>query len=199
MSLNQLVTKTGDGLDINVNSLACLSLNGLTPSNGVYMLIGDGDEITLTTDEKSLFEGSTGVGSLVVPANILQISAYHFNLSGTFGSNSGDTITIRFTMGTASLTTVVQLTNAPNEFFEIESDFSVKAIGGPGTASITSNLEFTYSDAGANNFRGHRDVVENNTTFDTTINNTLDVSVEFSSTDSKNKIQLIQCILTRVF
>ena len=93
---------------------------------------------------------------------------------------------------------MVSLTNSSNEFFEIEIDFTIRQIGGTGVADIVANIDFTYSDSGATNWRGSRDVSVNNTTFDTTISNTLDVTCQFSSTSANNSLQTRQATLGQV-
>ena len=86
-----------------------------------------------------------------------------------------------------------------NEFFELEADFSIRSIGGIGSASISTNFDFTYSDVGATSWRGSRNCTVNTTTFDTTVSNTLDVRAEWSSASANNSIQCRQLILNRTF
>lgn len=163
------------------------------------MTTTDGNVISATTAETSLFLGSTGVGSLTVPAGAFSISSYHLNLSGAFSSRSGDTMTIRLNNSALLGIIVSQLTSSVNESFEIECDFSIRVLGGLGVAEISTNFDFTYSDGSTSNWRGDRNVAVDSTTFDTTASNTLDVTVEFSSNNSSNSIQLLQGILTKTY
>jgi hypothetical protein len=174
-------------------------LNNLTPIGGVYMTTTNGNVISGTVAEVSLFLGSTGVGGLTVPANAFSISSYHLNLSGAFSSNNGDTMTIRLNNSALLGILVSQLTGSVGESFEIEVDFSIRKLGGLGVAEISTNFDFTYSDGASTNWRGDRNVAIDSTTFSTLISNTLDVTVEFSSVNANNSIQLLQAILTKVY
>jgi hypothetical protein len=184
--------------NINCSSLTVSEINGLTPTGGVYMMTGEADAIFETRAETSILIGSTGVGSLLVPANEFAISSYHFNLSGNVSTVNGDTLTIRLNNGVSLASFVVDLTSSQNEV-ELEADFSIMKRGGPGEAEITTNFDFTYSDAGSTAWRGKRICVTNNTTFDTTIDNTLSITVQWDTTDNNNSIQCRQAILTKTY
>lgn len=161
-----------------------------------YVGLSNGAVITATTAELSLMPAS-GIGSLTVPANSFQVGdVYHLVISGSLNSQNGNTLTIRWkTNGATGMTIIVGLDGAANEFFELEGDFIIRAIGGAGIASIASNFEFTYSDAPASTFRGDRISAINNTTFDTTISNTLDITVQFNTNSASNRIQSQICYL----
>ena len=190
------------GLDMNngaVNSVS--SINNITPVGGLYAGTSDGTLITATTTESSILPLS-GVGpGLTLPANGFSIGdSFHFVCSGDFSSNNGDTATLRIKANGTNLgVIVVQLTGATNEFYEIEIDFTIRNIGGAGVADIVSNIDFTYSDSGATSWRGSRVVFINNTTFDTTISNTLELTCQFSSSSANNSIQTRHATLGKVY
>ena len=190
-----------DGTDTeSLLNFKCPSINGRTPSGGLYAGTSDGTLITGTTTETSILPLSS-VGGLTIPANaFVQGESFHFVCSGSFSSNNGDTATLRVKANGTSLgDIIVSLTGSSNEFFEIEIDFTIRQIGGVGIGDIVSNIDFTYSDAGATSWRGSRNVSVNNTTFDTTISNTLDVTCQFSSTSANNSIQTRQATLGQVY
>ena len=171
----------------------------LTRSQGLYMITNEALTVTGTV-EKSLLQGVTSVGSLTVPANGFEISSYHLNVSGAFNSANGNTITIHLKANNIILGTVIAtLVSTTSQFFEIETDFSIKKLGGAGVAKIVSNFDFTYSDIGTSGFRGNRAVSINNSTFDTTINNSLDITAFFSTTSVANSIACYSCILNRIY
>jgi hypothetical protein len=176
-------------------------INGLTPYGGVVMSTSDAQPISATTTQTSLFAGATltPLDGLTVPANTFTISSYHFNMAGNISTNNGDTLTLSLYNGGLLASLVVDLTGSSNEFFELEADFSIRSIGGIGSARISTNFDFTYSDNGATAWRGSRNCTVNTTTFDTTISNTLDVRAQWSSASAANSIQCRQLILTRVF
>ena len=189
-------------LDMNNNPINNVSLiNNITPAGGLYMTRSDANIISGTVTQTSLFAGATFTPAtgLTVPANAFQISSYHFNMSGNISTNNGDTLTISLYNGGILASLVAPLTGSSNEFFELEADFSIRTLGAATIASISTNFDLTYSDSGATSWRGKRTCVVNNTTFDTTISNTLDVRAQWSSTSANNSIQCRQAILTRTF
>jgi len=205
MSINHLVSQNPDTpeLDISVKNLTVQgSVNNLTPSGGLFMITSNGPLITNTTEEINLIQGAILVGSNQVPANGFEISSYHANYSGSFNSlGGGRTLAIKVRNNGAILAEFpdIQLTNAPNEYFEIELDFSIRSLGGPGQASICTNIDFTYSDLGANSWRGERACVINNTTFNTTVDNELVITAQFSDADPNLNIQCLQAFVHRVY
>jgi hypothetical protein len=202
MSINQLLAegKIGEGLDIEVSKINVKAINNLSPTGGVYMTTSSANIITSTTTETSLLVGSAGIGSLTIPANGFTVSSYHLNLSGRFSSKNGDTATLRLKTGSVDMGSIVSdLTGSTNESFEIEVDFSIRVLGGSGTAEISTNFDFTFSDGSTQNWRGDRNVEVNSTTFSTEISNTLDITVQFNSTSVNNSIQCLQVILTKTY
>ena len=191
-------------IDLNMRNNAIYNvttINGLTPCGGVVMSTSDAQPISATTTPTSLFAGATltPVGGLTVPANTFKISSYHFNIAGNISTNNGDTLTLSLYNSGLLATLVVDLTGSTNQFFELEADFSIRSIGGIGSARISTNFDFTYSDTGATAWRGKRNCTVNTTTFDTTVSNTLDVRAEWSSASINNSIQCRQLILTQIF
>ena len=186
------------GLDGNINvSAEPTSGDNLTNKTyvdnkigGFYTGISDGNIITSTTAELSILP-LTGIGSLTVPANLFKPGqTYHCVLGGNFSSNNSNTITIRFKSNAVTLTSFTHLmTGTTNEYFEIGIDWVIREVGGAGVADIIANCAFTYSDSGPGQFRGDRIISQNNTTFDTTISNTLEITAQFSTTSSGNSIQ----------
>ena len=204
MSLNHLVSQNPDNpeLDISVKNLTVQgSVNNLTPSGGLFMITSNGPLISNTTDEINLIEGATIVGTNQVPANGFEISSFHANYSGSFNSLGGRTLALRVRSNGSVLAEfpAIQLTNAPGEFFEAELDFSIRSLGGPGVASISTNIDFTYGDQGANSWRGERACVINSTTFDTTVLSELVITAQFSDANPNLNIQCLQAFVNRTF
>ena len=205
MSLNNLVSANSDNpqLDISVKNLTVQgSVNNLTPSGGLFMITTNGPLISNTTNEINLIEGATIVGTNQIPANGFEISSFHANYSGSFNSlGGGRTLALRVRSNGSVLAQfpAIQLTNAPGEYFEAELDFSIRSLGGPGVASISTNVDFTYGDQGANSWRGERACVVNSTTFDTTIPNQLVITAQFSDPSPNLNLQCLQAFVTRTY
>lgn len=172
------------------------SINGFTPSGGVFAGTADSLTLTASTAEQSILP-TAFVGTLSVPPNAFQIGdSFHCVLAGDFGSNNGDTLTIRLKGGPTSTTIlatlVVPLNNSSVSSFEAEIDFQLRNIGGPTVADICSNFDFTYNQSGGGGaFVGERGVFQNNTTFDTTVLNTLEITAQFSSVNVANSIKTV--------
>jgi hypothetical protein len=172
--------------------------NNLTPIGGVYMTTSAANVITATNLEISMLLGASSEGSLVIPANAFRISSYHFNVAGNISTANGNTLTLRLNNSGALAEFAIDLTSSTNEYFELEGDFSIQALGIATLAKIVTNFDFTYSD-NATSLRGKRICITNNTTFDTTITNTLSFTVQFSTTSTNNSIQCLQAILTKIY
>lgn len=167
--------------------------------SSIYSGISDGTLITATTAEMSLLP-LTSVGSLTLLANTFKPGdAYHMVIAGNFGSQNANTLTLRWkTNGVTGTSEIIPLVGTSGEHFEIEIDWVIRKIGGAGVAEIATNWDFTYSDSGAGQFRGDRITSINNTTFDTTINNTLSLTVQFSTNNANNTIQSKMAYLKRM-
>jgi hypothetical protein len=79
----------------------------------------------------------------------------------------------------------------------LDIDFTIRTIGGAGVASIVSNGFFTFNTA--SDVLGGGFVTINNTTFDTTISNTLDITAQWSSANVSNVIYSVNFVLTKTF
>jgi hypothetical protein len=104
---------------------------------------------------------------------------------------NNDTLTIRLKGGptaTTLLSTLVVPLNASSaSVFQLSVFFQIRAIGGAGVADIVSDADLTYNQSGAGgSFVGEQSLSQNNTTFDTTGANILDVTAQFSSNSANN-------------
>jgi hypothetical protein len=165
---------------------------GLSP--GLFSQTSDSVAVTNTTVESSLI--STGVGTLSVPANGFQVgAAYIAYLSGVMSSQNNATMEIHLRSNGFVLadTNPMILSATTGKFWELHVNFVIRAIGGGGVAAIVTSGRFSYNKDSGNTPEslGFSDV--NNTTFDTTINNTLAVTATWGNASPLNSIQ------TRIF
>jgi hypothetical protein len=100
------------------------------------------------------------------------------------------------TLATSGSLTLPTMTSRP---FELEADFTIRAIGGATTASIFTCAEFNYIQNSGTSFQGQMFHSLNNTTFDTTISNTLEVHVTWGSANASNSIQSRLTNLRRIY
>jgi hypothetical protein len=86
-----------------------------------------------------------------------------------------------------------------NKHYTIDINFTVRSIGTTTVASIVSGIVFTYSKDASNAFEGADFSIVNNTTFNTTIDNTLNVTVQWGTTDTENSIYSEYFVLNKVY
>ena len=114
---------------------------------------------------------------------------------------NNQTIRIRVkTNGSVLLDSGVQpITNITNGIFSLNIDFTIRQLGGAGTASIVSLGSFHYNKTSNATVEGFGFNVVNNTTFNTTVNNTLDVTVQWGSNNATNNIYSDIFILNKTY
>lgn len=170
-------------------------------TNGLFSQTGNSTVITGTTAERSLING--GVGTLSVPANGFQVGdSFRAVFGGVMNAANNQTIRIRTkTNGVVLLDSGVQnLTSSiTNDVFSLNIDFTIRQIGGASVASIVSLGSFHYLKTSNASTQGFAFNVINNTTFNTTIINTLDVTVQWGSNNAGNSIYSDIFILNKTY
>lgn len=169
-------------------------------SNGLFAQTGNSVVVSGTTSETTIIDG--GVGSLSVPANYFSVGdSFRCVVSGDLWSNNNDTLTIRVKSGSVVLgdTGAITMPGVTNKHFTLTIDFTIRSIGGPGVASIISAGFFTFTKDASTGFEGGSFSTFNNTTFDTTITNTLNITAQFSSTNADNKIYSELVVLQKTY
>ena len=193
-----------DGTDTeSFLNFKCPSINSLTPVGGLSSGTSNSSILSASTAEQSIL-ANTFVGSRQAPANSFQQGdAYTATLAGNFSSNNGDTLTLRLKGGATGTTIlssiVVPLNGSSGVFFELEINFCIRQIGTTGLADLAVNYDFSYNQSAGGNFQGERKCEFNNTTFDTTILNQLDITAQFSSTNANNSIETILSTLGKTY
>ncbi len=125
-----------------------------------------------------------GVGTLTIPANVFQVGdSFHAKVGGIIaGTSVNDEITIRIKSGATVLATTgvftldsTQAIGEGGEGWECELDFTIATIGVTGT--ICTNGNFAYTKTGDKKVSGT--VFQDVEVLDTTVANTLDITVEW--------------------
>jgi len=154
-------------------------------SYGLFNQTGSLLAVSASVAEHSLING--GIGTLSVPANgFSQGDAYHLVMTGVANFKNNDTLDIKIKTGATVLTDTgaFTITNAGDSRWRLDVNFSIHNIGPAGTARIVSSGIFTYTQNAGNAFVGKNFGTENSGSFDTTIDNTLDITAQFSSTNN---------------
>ena len=157
------------------------AVNTSTTSNyGLYNQTGSslpvsGSGVTAETSG-SLLDG--GVGALTVPANAFKKGdAYHARISGKITISNNNDLEIDFKSGDVNLVTAgpVTMAGSTNKNWILDVTFIVQETGSAGTASILSSGDLIVRKDASGEVITEIFSSVNNTTFDTTIDNTLGV------------------------
>jgi hypothetical protein len=172
-----------------------------TTNYGLFAQTGNSTIITNTTTESSLING--GVGTLIVPANGFQVGdSFRAVFGGVINANNNQNITIKVKAGSlVLLSSGLQNLGSSviNDVWSLNIDFTIRQIGAAGIASIVSLGAFHYTKTNNASVQGFGFNVVNNTTFDTTISNTLDVTAQWQNASSGNNIYSDIFILNKTY
>jgi hypothetical protein len=173
-----------------------------TPGNnyGLFAQTGNSIPITGTTTETTLING--GIGTLSVPANGFNIGdSFRAIFGGVLSTGNNQTLRIRVKTGDVILldSGLQPITGVTNNVFNLHIDFTIRALGTAGVASIVALGAFNYVKTANGAVEGFGFNTVNNTTFNTTINNTLDVTIQWGSDNASNSIFSDIFILNKTF
>ena len=155
---------------------------------------------TINTEGEQSIVGA-GVGGLTVPADWFRVGdSYHGKIGGLINATGGGNrseITINIKTGATILATTgaFDLDLANNQGWECELDFTIAAIGA--TGSICTNGNFAYTKDGNRSVFGY--IFQDVETIDTTIANTLDVTVEWNVLKSGDDIYSANFVLYKTY
>jgi hypothetical protein len=157
--------------------------------------------ITNTVVETSLI--GTGVGTLMIPANSFQVGdSFTVRLCGPLSCLNNSHIDFHVkSNGSIVLADCgdFELSITTDKFFELNLDFTVTKIGVAGVAELFTNGQFSYNKNSNSVLDGRNFSLINNTTFDTTIDNTLDITVQWVTASTSNKIQSQNLVLIKTY
>ena len=174
----------------------------IAPTNyGLFAQTGNSNIITNTTVETSLING--GVGTLTVPANGFQVGdSFRAVFGGVMNADNNQNITIRVDSGPiVLLDSGLQNLGSSiiNDVWSLNIDFTIRQIGPAGVASIVVLGSFHYTKTNNSSVQGFGFNEVNNTTFDTTIPNVLDVTAQWQNASTGNNIYSDIFILNKTF
>ena len=144
----------------------------------------------------------SGVGTLSVPANGFSVGdAFHAILTGHVSSVNNHTLRIRIKTGAVVLadTGIITMSGATDQHWKLESYFSIYRLGAAGVASISTGGTFMYTKDASIAFEGSSFSTENNTTFDTTVSNTLSITAQWGIANSGDSIYTNICTLNKTY
>lgn len=169
--------------------------------SGLFAQTGNSTVITNTTVETSLING--GVGTLSVPANGFNVGdSFKAIVGGIVNANNNQTLRIRVKAGSIVLldSGIQNLgSSVINDVFSINVDFTIRQLGAAGVASLVALGSFHYTKTNNASVQGFSFNTVNTTTFDTTISNTLDITVEWGAASTGNNIYSDIFILNKTY
>lgn len=169
-------------------------------NKGLYTQTATSATVTGTA-EQSLLDG--GQGSLSIPANGFAVGdSFRARMTGHISCANNETLQIRIKAGSVLLadTGAMTLSQTSAKHFSLDIEFVIRAIGAAGVASIASGGAFIFNRAGAGGaMEGTNFSVENSTTFDTTISNTLVITAQWGSSNATNQIYSEIFTLSKVY
>ena len=171
-----------------------------TTNVGLFAQTANSTAITGTNVETTLING--GVGTLSVPANGFAVGdSFRAIIAGVLTTANNQTIRIKVKSGSVILldSGAQPITNITNDVFSLNVDFTIRALGAAGVASIVSLGTFHYVKTSNAATQGFAFNVVNNTTFDTTISNTLNITVQWGSNNAGNSIYSDIFILNKTY
>ena len=167
---------------------------------GLFNQTGSSTPISNTVTETSLLDG--GIGTLSVPVNgFTKGDAFHAVLTGHVSSVNNHTLQIRIKSNGATLadTGTITMPQTTAKHWNLNIYFTINQIGAAGVASISTGGNFIYAKDASNAFEGVTFSTENNTTFDTTVLNTLNITAQWGTANSGDSIYSDICTLNKTY
>ena len=167
---------------------------------GLYAQTANSTPITGTVAETSLI--GTGVGTLTVGANQFNIGdSFRADIAGVISTTNSATVRLRLKAGSVILAdSGTQLvSNVTANVWTLSVNFTIRALGAAGVASIVSLGRFGYNKTVNGTTEGFAFNTVNNTTFDTTVSNTLDITLEFNTTSGTNNVYSDIFVLNKIY
>ena len=152
-----------------------------------------------TTGEQSIV--GSGVGSLSIPADAFIVGdSFHAKIGGVLNATGGGgrselIVKIKTCAIVLASTGVFDLDTATNQGWECELDFTIATIGA--TGSICTNGNFAYVKDNDRKVSGY--IFQDVQTIDTTISNTLDITVEWNVLNAGDDIYSANFVLYKTY
>lgn len=176
------------------------TLSPLPTVYGLFAQTGSSTPVSGTTVETSII--GSGTGTLTVPSNGFRVGdSFNAKLNGHITCVGSATIQMRVKSNSVLLgdTGVIALDTSTGKHWQIDLNFTIRNVGGIGVGSIVSYGSFGYIKNSGLNFEGANFVTLNNTTFDTTISNTIEITVEWNTNNVGNSIYSDIFVLNKIY
>jgi hypothetical protein len=155
---------------------------------GLFSQTENGPTVIYTDGDSSIV--GNGVGGLSVPADYFRAgSTFKLSVHGNITSANNAQLAIRLKEGALTVSEIIiTMVSTVDQDFDIDVNFVVRSIGGPGVAKLLTVGTFSYSkSSNANPEAFYFDSLEQ-TNFDTTVATTLDVTAEWLTSEAGNQL-----------
>ncbi len=199
--LNTALTGTISATDTVLQAFGKLQNQITNYSSGLFTQTASSTPITNTIVETTLLDG--GVGTLTVPANGFKVGdSFTLVMGGHISAVNNNTIHIRIKRNGSTIladTGVLTLPTITAKNWDLVVNFTIRKIGAAGVAEIASYGSFVYNRDSGNQFEGRTFSTVNNTNFDTTISNTLNITAQWGAASASNIIYSDLATLTKIY
>jgi hypothetical protein len=187
----------------------CQNINNIKPSGGVYSESTGFTILAANTTETNLLGQGSSSGSLTVPANgFTALDVYAFKASGRLSGGQNDLFTLRLksevnggldptiTIGTLAIT--LQDNGLVDVWWDITADFTIRAVGAASVAYLVLSGVFRYTNTN-DVVRIYGRTILENTNFDTTKSNTLQLTYQNDAVNPATSFSIDQSSFTKWF
>ena len=198
--------KMNSDLNLNGKNIIGLDLiNGIQPSGGLYSESSGFQVLSANTIETNLLAQGANSGSLTIPPDVfLPLNVYSFKASGTLSGGTNDIFTLRAKSLTDIPSSVplgeiiVEIADngLVNIWWDIQLDFTVRTTGIAGIAVLVLSGVFRYTNTNDVVRTYGRNIIIN-TGFDTTIQNTLELSYQNDAVNPLTNFTINQASFTK--
>ena len=169
------------------------------PIYGLFSQTGDSATVSGITEQTIVGDG---VGTLTIPANGFSVGdTFKATIKGHF-SSANDTSRVRVKAGDIILSDSGDFTlntGGDEVLITLELYFVIQGIGSATNASILTKGDLTTIKSSNFTVQGYAFETTNNSTFDTTTENTLNITWEFGNTDNTTYILSEVFTLVKVY
>jgi 2-methylaconitate cis-trans-isomerase PrpF len=173
-------------------------LNSVIADNrlfGLYAQTVQSSTVTNTTTETTIV--GAGVGSLSVPADTFAVGdSYHGKVGGVISAQNGDTIEVHIKSGSTILASTgsISLEAVTSLGWECELDFTIATIGATGSICTNGNFAYNRNTGSLEGF-----VFQDVEVIDTTVSNTLDITVTWGQAKTQDEIYSANFVLYKTY
>lgn len=181
------------------------SVGGNTPATnyGLYSQIANSIPVTATINEGSLI--GEGIGNLSVPSNGFKVGdSFSLKTYGVLSCVANATIQIKLKFNSVILADLGVITLSTRDalidvYWAIDCNYTIRELGIAGVGSVLLGGVFSYKTDSGEVFKMENFSNENNTTFETTIANTFDVTAQWNTNNAGNSINSELFILNKIY